>query len=432
MTTRPFVNWAQTESSGRAVAWERPRSTAEIRDLLLRARRQHRRARPVGSGHSWSPIAVPEDIAIDLSLMRDVLEIDAAARRVRVQAGIRLRSISAALDRVGLALPVLGSIGEQTIAGAVSTGTHGSSLLHGNLASLLEELTLVTPSGEVHRLRRGEPSFDAAAVSLGALGVVAEVVLRVVPRFTLLGVVEPRSIPTLARDLEGIAKSSEFVKIWWLPALERAHVFRYERTPLAPRDVALRRWIDEHIVNAWIFPAALALSDTVPLARPWVASAVARAYLERPAVPLRSDLAFHVPMPPLHRETEYAFGLAEAGEALGRLASAIARARWNVDLPVEIRFVREDTAWMSPAYGRPTCQIGVYARSHRDRLALFSAFEDIAFDLGGRPHWGKETSATSAQLRAAYPRWDEFVALARRWDPDGTLRNAFLDRVLGL
>lgn len=427
---RVFHNWARTESS-RAVSWESPRSEAEVHDVLARARRAGQRVRPVGSGHSWSAIAVPEHVALDLSNFARVLEIDAAERTVRVQAGIQLKTLTAALDRVGLAMPILGSISEQTIAGATSTGTHGSSLVHGNLASLIEELVIATPAGETKRLRRGEPHFDAAAVGLGALGVVLELTLRVTTKFSLIGEIESRPILDIARDLESIARSADLVKVWWLPGTAAAQIFRYLRTPLPATDVTRERFLDTHVVNRWVFPAVLELARRVPHWTPAINRVVAASYLERPAVPMRSDLAFNVAMPPMHRETEYSFPMSQAGDALARIAELITRERLAVNFPVEVRFVREDGAWMSPAYGRPTCQIGGYMSDSTDLPRFFSAFEELSLAMNARPHWGKETSATAEHVRRVYPRRDDFVTLARQWDPDGTLRNAFLDRVLG-
>lgn len=427
---RAFTNWAGTHRSSPRT-WESPSSADEVSAVLSRAAREGRRVRPVGSGHSWSEIAVPEDVGLDLSRMRRVLHIDAAARTVRVQAGIQLFELTAALDRVGLALPILGSISAQTIAGAISTGTHGSSLVHGNLASLVEALTIVTPHGETLELASGDPLLEAARVSIGALGVITEVVLRVVPRFVLIGDVETRPIAQVAASLTEIAQSCEYVKVWWLPGTRGAQVFRYFRTPVPASDVSFSRAVDTHFTNRFVFPGVLALSRrfrsmTGPMNR-----VVAATYLERPAVPVRSDLAFNVPMPPVHRETEYAFTLDEAGAALDELAACIAREDLLVNFPVEARFVRADEAWMSPATGRATCQIGAYMSESNDLPRFFRAFEALSKARGARPHWGKETDVDAAYVARVYPRASEFASLAREWDPRGTLRNAFLDRVLG-
>lgn len=229
---------------------------------------------------------------------------------------------------------------------------------------------------------------------------------------------------------EAIAASCELVKVWWLPGTRGAQIFRYRRTPLPPHDVSRERFLDTHVTNRFVFPAVLALARRVPSLTPAINRAVAASYLERPAVPMRSDLAFNVAMPPIHRETEYAFPMAQAGEALARVATLIERERLAVNFPVEVRFVREDRAWMSPAYGRPTCQIGGYMGDSADLPRFFRAFEALSQELGARPHWGKEMDVTADYVRRVYPKADEFAALARRWDPDGTLRNRFLDRVL--
>lgn len=430
MATRTFVNWAGTARS-REVIWESPRSEVEVLDVLARARRQKRRVRPVGSGHSWSSIAVPEHVGLDLAHLREVLEIDAAARTVRVQAGVQLESLTEALDRVGLAMPILGSVSEQTIAGAISTGTHGSSLTYGNLASLVRAMTIVTPAGEVLRLEEGDDRLEAARVSLGALGVITEVTLAVTTAFSLIGEVETQPIRAIAADLPAIAASCPFVKVWWLPGTRGAQIFRYRRTPLPPADVALERFVDTHVTNRVVFPAVLALARRVPAITPYANRAVAASYLERPAVPMRSDLAFNVAMPPIHRETEYAFSMDQAGEALARIVDLIEGERLAVNFPVEVRFVREDRAWMSPASGRPTCQIGGYMGESADLPRFFRAFEALSQELGARPHWGKEMDVDATYVRRVYPKASEFAALARAWDPDGTLRNRFLDRVLG-
>jgi FAD/FMN-containing dehydrogenase len=430
MSSREWLNWSRVHAA-RPLAWESPRSNAEVADLLARARHAGQRVRPMGARHSWSPIARPEHVALDLENMRSVLAIDAAARTARVQGGIHLFELTAALDRVGLAMPILGSISAQTVAGATSTGTHGSSLVHGNLSSLIEEMVIVTPRGGELRLGRGDPRLAAARVGLGALGVVVELTVRVVPSFVLIGEVEVVKIRDAAKDLAAIASSCELVKIWWLPGARGAHVFRYHRSALPPVDVSGTRTFDERVVNRYVFPMVLAAAGRWPsITRP-INDFVARAYLERPGVPMQSHFAFNVAMPPIHREMEYAFALDDAPDAIIELADVIDRERIAVNFPVEIRFVREDSAWMSPAYGRPTVQLGAYMTDAPGRARLFHAFERIAHARRARPHWGKEMDVDASYVASVFPEARAFRSLAHELDPDGTMRNAFLDRVLG-
>ena len=411
--------------------WATPGAEDEIAALLREADRAGSRVRPIGSGHSWSDIACPDDICVDLRRMRRVLSIDAAARTVRVQAGIRLEEISAALDRVGMAMPILGSIAQQTIAGAIATGTHGSSAYFGNLSTLVVGMRLVTPRGQVLELGPDHPWLPAARVSLGALGVVTEVTLSVAPAFRLEESIEAMPIEAVARGLRAIAASADFVKVWWLPTGRSAIVFRYRRTPRRAASRPIARWVDEKIVNRVLFELALRLAGRFPAITPQVNDLVMSTYFGAGTRVDRSDRCFNLAMPPVHRETELAVDLDDAGALLLEVDDAIREDRLLVNFPVEIRFVQGDDAWMSPAYGRDTCQIGFYQAESPHLARYFARVEEIGVRIGARPHWGKELSNSGARVRAGYPKAPAFLALRRALDPHGTMQNRFLERVLG-
>lgn len=427
---RIFRTWSGHHTATPA-RWATPGSEAEIAALFREAARAGRRVRPIGSGHSWSDVALPDDVCVDLRRMRAVLGVDAARRTIRVQAGARLEEITAALDAVGMALPILGSIAKQTIAGAISTGTHGSSLRHGNLATLVESMRLVTPGGEVLALDRDHALLPAARVSLGALGVITELTLRACPAFRLEEELEPVPFERVPGALREIAESAEYVKIWWLPTTRVAQVFRYRRTPLPGPDRPIARWLDEKIVNQTAFELALRAAGRWPSITPRVNATVAAAYFRPGRRIARSDRCFNLAMPPIHRETEYAVDLDRAPELLREVDDAIRRERILVNFPCEIRFVQSDDAWLSPAYGRDTCQIGFYQAESPDLERYFARVEELASRHGARPHWGKEHAMPGDRVLAAYPMAKRFVSLRRELDPRGTLSNRFLDRLFG-
>ena len=427
---RRFRTWAGTHTS-RPRAWCSPATEAEVEAQLAWAVRHGRRVRPVGSGHSWSDVAVPDDVALDLTRMRQVLDLDVGTRRIRVQAGIRLEELSEALDRAGLAMPILGSIGKQSLAGAISTGTHGSSLRHGNLAALIDSMRLATPRGEVLALDASHPWLPAARVGLGALGVVTEATVRVVPAFQLQESVTFVPITEVEASLESLAAGDEFVKVWWFPTAPEAMVFRLARTERAPVERPLARWFDEQITNRIVFEGVLRLAGRVPSMTAWINRAIVRSYFGAASPPARSFRAFHLAMPPLHRETELAVPIGRAAAVLADVRAAIATHGWRINFPVEIRFVAQDDAWMSPAHGHPTCQIGFYQAQSADLAPYFAAVAAIGREHGGRPHWGKEFDLDASALRPLYPRFDDFVALRRELDPSGTLRSPALDRIFG-
>lgn len=423
---RRFVNWGKTVTT-RPTAWHAPASEAEVIEIVRGAR--GRRLRVVGAGHSWSAIAAPEQVAITLDHFAGVIARD--DHTVTIRGGTRLEDLNAALAAAGYALPIVGSIAEQSLAGAIATGTHGSSLVHGNLSSLVERVRLVDGRGEVHDMGAGDPRLEAARVHLGALGIVTELTLRITRAFRLAETVERIPVREMPARLESIARSAEYVKVWWMPHTRDAHVFRCERTDDAPTtkpDPLRQRWIDNHILHPFVFPLALRVG-LLPGLTPKIMAVVANTF-DQPRRVGVSTLMLSTPMPFRHRETECAVPMHRAAEAVDRTLRAIERERLVVNFPLEIRFVRGDEAWMSPAYGADTCQIGAYCWGPR-APAYFAAFWREMRALDARPHWGKELDHTDEEVRALWPRARDFLALRDELDPERVFGSEFHTRTLG-
>jgi FAD/FMN-containing dehydrogenase len=417
VTRTPPLRWHTPTSEGEVVA--------AVRSL------QGRRLKVVGAGHSFSGIAVPEEDAMTLDGLTGVVSLDTDTRHVTVRAGTRLRDLSKALLGKGWALPIVGSIQAQSVAGAIATGTHGSSLVHGNLASLVEAIRLVDGRGEVVGLGADDPRLEGARVHLGALGVVTEVTLRIEPAFRLRQVVE--HVPVDGVDLEAIAATAEYVKVWWLPGTTHAQVVRYTRTTeAATRRPSTRtlRWVDENVMHRALFPALVAVSHRRPQMVPPTNQRLMRTYLGPVTQVAQSSLVLNTPMPLRHRETEAAVRMPQAQQAYERIVELVLRERIAADFPLEVRFVKGDANWLSPAYGGDTCQIGAYTTDgpHRDRY--FAGFWDAMQGLDARPHWGKELHQTGAEITARYPRYQRFQELRDELDPERVFDNAFLRQVL--
>jgi L-gulono-1,4-lactone dehydrogenase len=424
---RRWTNWARNVRSS-MTAWHAPATEDEIIAIVRAARANRQRVRVVGAGHSWSAIAAPEDIGVTLDRYAGVVAVDAARSVVRVRAGTRLHAFNAALAEYGLALPIVGSIAEQSLAGAIATGTHGSSLAHGNLASLVDGMRIVDGRGEVHELV-GE-RLAGARVHLGALGVVTELSFRVVPAFRLAETVETIPIAAVSTALPAIARSAEYVKVWWMPHTTDAYVYRYERCaePATTRPDPARQRALENRLHAWVFPALLRLGRLPGVTAP-ISRAVART-LMKPRCVGSSTLMLSTPMPARHRETEAALPMAAAGAAVERLVQAIDRGRLTVNFIAEVRFVRGDDGWMSPAHGGDTCQLGAYCYGGGS-TPYFAAFWREMRALGARPHWGKELDHTVEEIRTLWPRADDFRALRDELDPERVFGSQFHTRILG-
>jgi L-gulonolactone oxidase len=424
-----FANWAGNHRCHPAQRVE-PRSEDEVVALVERAAREGARVKAVGAGHSWSDIACTDAIHVSLDRMRRVLEVDFAAKRVRVQAGIRLVELNRelALRRLGLAM--LGSIAEQSVAGAISTGTHGSGARFGILATQVVALRLVTGRGDVLSLSQRESPdlFRAAVVGLGALGIVTEVTLQCVDRFRLLERARPEPLDAVLEQLPEMVDEAPYFKIWWLPHTGMTRVWTAEPTDRPVRTDRRLERVDE-LANAHLFGPLLDLGARLPPAVPAINRAVGRAYFRPLARVERSDRVLNLPMPPVHRETEHAIAVERTPAALRAVRAMIERFNIKVNFPVEVRFGRGDDLTMSPAFGRDTCFLGAYiGEGGRSHERYFRRFEDRMLEMGGRPHWGKESSLTAEQLRAVHPNYDAFVEIRDRLDPGGTFDNDFLRR----
>ena len=425
--SRPFVSWSRVVRT-EPVQWHAPATEDELAELV----RSARRVKVVGSGHSFSAIAAPEERGIRLDRMTGVVQLDTTDRLVTVKAGTRLRDLSKALLAHGWTLPIVGSIQAQTVSGAIATGTHGSSLVHGNLATLVHSLRLVDGRGALVTLDPYDPRLDGARVHLGALGAVTEVVLRVEPAFRLRQ--EVVHVPVREVDVAAAARSAEYVKVWWLPGTTHAQVVRYTRTEegITRRPSARTlRWVDDHVMHQALFPLLVRGQHRFPRSTARTNQRLMRAYLGPALQVAQSSLLLNTPMPVRHRETEAAVPLEQAQEAYDRVVDLVLGEGLAANFPFEVRFVRKDRSWLSPAYGADTCQIGAYTTDGPDRERYFAGFWERMAGLDARPHWGKELHHTAAHLAPLYRRFPDFLALRDELDPDRVFDNAFLRQVLG-
>lgn len=441
-----FRNWSGVHVCS-PTAIREPRDEAEVAELIASAAARGERVKVVGARHSWSDAMCTDGLLLRLDRMQRLLDVDLAAKQVTVEAGLRLHRLNRELWEHGLALPVLGSVAEQSVAGAISTGTHGSGVDYGCIASAVVALRLITANGEALDIDGGE-LLSAARVSLGALGVITQVTLQCEPAFYLHERIEMLDFDDALARMDSLACARQHVKLWWLPHTHSVRVSSLERTDQRPRPVGfLRRTVEgvasrlvgraidvqqevDVLLNRSVFPRALALSARQPWVTPAINHAVAASF--RPGERVgRSYEVFGLTMPPIHREMEYGIPRADAAEALEATRALIERERLRVDFITEVRFVAADDIMLSGAYGRDSCQLGAYIGDTSSRARYFAGFEALCLALGGRPHWGKEFSATPAQLAAAFPSYQLFAALRRELDPEGLFDSAFLQRVFG-
>ena len=432
---REWRNWSGLEQS-RPDRVARPADAAEVLAEVQRAAGDRTPVKMVGTGHSFSAIAAPEHTLLEPGALRGVVSVDRTAMTVTVLAGTPLHELNTVLERLGLTLHNMGDIAEQTVAGAISTGTHGSGGAVASLSAQVAALELVTGTGELLRATATENAdvLAVARVGLGALGVLTSVTFRVEPLFVLGAHEQPMGWEEALDRFEEMTASSRHVDAYWFPHTDRVLVKRHDRldVPLAQAR-QLPRWravLDDDLLANTAFGLLTAGAARVPRVVPRMNRMNARllgarTYSDVPHRVLTARRAV------VFREMEYAVPRAAGLDALREARAALERSGLVVSFPVEVRTAPADDVPLSPACGRDTTYLAFHTHRDADHRAYFALVEAVMRAHDGRPHWGKVHTRTAADLAPAYPRFAEFLDLRERLDPDRLFTNAYLRRVLG-
>ncbi len=407
-------------------------SEAEVARAVQDAAAAGRRVRVVGAGHSFTPLVATDDVMLDISAMSGLIAADADAREVEVWAGTRLHALGELLAGLGLAQENLGDIDVQTVAGALSTGTHGTGATLGGLATQVVALTLVTASGETLRLdEASDPvAFAAARVGLGALGVITRARLRCVPAFRLRATKRKLSLDACLADLDRLNASHRRFEFFWLPHADQVQAKTLDETDEPIAGQGFFKAFNDVVLENGALGLLCEISRLVPATSQAVCHVMAAAIGDSQEVEA-SHRVFATPRFVRFLEMEYALPAEALVPVIGAMRAAIARERFAVSFPIEVRFGAGDDAHLSPAHGRATAYVAVHMYRGMPHEAYFALMEAIFQDAGGRPHWGKLHTLDAAGLAGRYPRWADFQAVRRRLDPQGRFGNAHLDRVLG-
>ncbi|KOT94780.1 FAD-linked oxidoreductase [Streptomyces rimosus subsp. pseudoverticillatus] len=425
-------NWAGnvTVRPARSVA---PASTEELAAAIRKAAADGLTVKAAGTGHSFTAAAATDGLLIRPERLTGIRKVDPAAGTVTVAAGTALKHLNQALASHGLSLANMGDIMEQTVSGAVSTGTHGTGRDSASVATQLTGLELVTADGSVLTCSATENPevFAAARVGLGALGVISSVTFAVEPQFWLAAREEPMSFERVTAEFDRLVAENEHFEFYWFPHTGNCNTKRNNRSlgPAAPLG-RISGWIDDELLSNGVFRAACAVGRAVPATVPGIARLSSRALSAR----TYTDIPYKVFTSPRRvrfMEMEYALPREAAVAALRELRTLVERSDFRVSFPVEVRTAPADDIPLSTASARDTAYLAVHMYRGTPYRAFFSAAERIMTAHGGRPHWGKLHSRDAAYLAGVYPQFAEFTALRDRLDPGRLFTNAYLRRVLG-
>jgi FAD-linked oxidoreductase len=421
-----WQNWSGSVQSipGQIV---KPRTIDELAGLIGAYGRDGRRVRVAGAGHSFTPLVQSDDVLVSLDELQGIEEIDAQQGTVTVRGGTRLKSLGDALYSYGVAQENLGDIDVQSISGAISTGTHGTGVRFGTLSTQVERLTLVTATGELLECspERDPDVFKAAQVSLGMLGVIAGVTLRVVPARRMRFQSHRERLADCITNLERYKQENSHFEFFWLPytGWVQAKFLNETESPLSGSNLwgTFNKIVLENGVY-WLLSECCRL---VPRLSSSVSKLSAQAIASVDEIDYSHRL-FATPRWVRFQEMEYNIPADHVSAAIAEIQDCINRHRFAVHFPLECRFVHSDDIWLSPAYQRDSAYLAVHMYRGMEYKPYFRHVEEIFRRYQGRPHWGKMHTQDARGLAALYPHWNDFRRVRAALDPQGMFLNDYL------
>lgn len=430
-----WQNWSGLESATPSEVLT-PTTPDEVAAAVADAAERGTTVKMVGTGHSFTSISAPEGVMLRPDALSGIVDVDRRAMTVTALAGTPLRVLNTELARLGLSLHNMGDIHEQTLAGATSTGTHGTGGLKASLSAQVSALEMVVGDGSVVRASAAEnPDVLAAArLGLGALGVLTELTFDVEPLGVLLAHEEPMLWDEALDRYDEFIAESHHCDMYWFPHTDRMQVKRNYRQDLQIDEAEplsrVKAWLDDDFLANTAFGVINAVGNRMPALVPRFNEMSGRLLSERSY----SDIPYKVftsPRRVVFREMEYALPREAGLTALREVRRLIEASNWRISFPVEIRMTPADDLTLGTSSGRESIYLAFHVNRRTDHAAYFGGVEEILRVHGGRPHWGKVHTRSAADLAPVYPRWQEFQDLRNRLDPDRVFANSYLRRVLG-
>ena len=389
-----------------------PTSEDQLCEMLAEADRRDLNVRVAGSGHSFTPVVGTGGLLLSLAQMQGVRSFNDARKQVTVAAGMRIHDLAIVLKAHGLSLVNQGDIDSQAVAGAFTTGTHGTGSALGCLAASIAGLRLVQADGRVLVVDGSDPDLlHAAQVSVGTLGVISELTLQVTDAYHLHEQVWRDDFETCMARHDELAATHRHFGFFWCPTPHSRQLYCLADTADAPRttttktaDVCEMKVID--------------ITERPPLDTPFEKIAY-------------SSEIYPIEYVPNFHELEYAVPVQYGQEAVRAVRELMLTRHTNCIFPIEYRFTAGDPAWISPFHQRDSITLSVSGQPGVDYWDYLRDVDAILRRFGSRPHWGKMHFLDTDDVTALYPRAADFRALRRKLDPQGRFLNDHVRALLG-
>lgn len=467
-------NWSGNFSS-RPELFFKPKTRAQLVSIVKKAIKNQKRIRVQGASRSFSAVVYSDDYLVSLENYNQIIQIDCINHTVTCQAGILLGDLFSILKKHGLSFSNCGVIDKMTLAGAISTGTHGSGISHSILSSRILSLEIITGKAEILTLDKSNSDvFNAACVSIGALGILCEIKMQLEPLFYLQSKEYSMDFLEMLGRMKSMALKSEYIKFWWFPHTSKVHVFEIDRInkeevqqnnssffnpiqfivyksldritgplfKMTHHIAGLTKWINR--LSRMIFfsnrirtgPATdiLVVDEAVPM----IVSEFALPFDGKPnSQSFASDqdsiagcINRRRKKNPDQKDHNKAIQNDIAARALYDFRKRLCDEKLTLHFPVDIRFAASDDLWLSACYKQRSVYIGMCVRQYNKEKTprIMELFQNVMLEYGARPHWGKLSGMLYVDFVKAFPKWIDFLKIKKNFDPDNVFSNHYLDQ----
>ncbi|TDL99440.1 MAG: FAD-dependent oxidoreductase [Flavobacteriaceae bacterium] len=423
-TDKPkWKNWSELHKANPKVI-AAPKDEAELVKLMKEAKT----VRFAGTSHSFMPLIPNDDTIISLDNFKGVLSVDKEKVQARVGAGTKLFFLSSELDKHGQALASIPDINTQSFAGAMSTGTHGTGKKWQAMHAYVKAIKIVAPTGVVYECSETQNPdiFQAAKVSVGTLGAITEVTLQNRPAYNVHKTVKVQELDWVWKNAQNSFETAEHFEIYYIPhtnlvalLTSEIHEGEVQDRPNSEDENALKDLKMLRDYFSWSPWLRKKLASTMGKPDDVIEDFKDKSFksLAQPRVTKFNESEYHIP-----KENAFAC-FKEVVELIDSMPGTY--------YPVELRNIKQDDAWLSPFYMKDCYSIAVHADNTEEYQYLLDDFGKIFRKHGGRPHWGKLNDFTKEDFAAAYPKWNDFLAVRQKLDPEGKLLNEYTRKIFG-
>lgn len=412
-------NWSGSQSS--AARMVQPSQIGELQELV----KSHPQIRVVGAGHSFSPLAKTDDVLLNLDQLKGIVAFDPDKTQCTMQAGTRLYDLGADLASIHQALINQGDIDQQSLAGAISTGTHGTGIDLPCLSAFVEGFELLTSNGELLQCHRQQNSeiFQAGRVALGSLGVLTKITLQNRSCYKLKEQIQLSPIKEVFAQIDQWKYQHRHIEFWAFLHADQVMLKTLDETE---DDIQSRQegWPSEDALLA----LCSELTRLFPRTNPYLQKLLG-VFVKPSCYVDWSSRIFPTPRKTRFNEMEYQLPLDSGLQCLDEVLHVLRKHQVPMFFPIEFRYVKGDDIWLSPFYQRDSVSISIHQFYKQDYHAIFNLVEPILQKYQGRPHWGKLHSMTAVSLRDLYPKWDDFMKLRQQLDPQQKWLNPYLKQL---